>query len=1061
MRNYFKTILSCGLFHPLLILALPQNPTVQNGGATFTGTGANSNELGVSVTSPVTVIDWTSFSIGEGEAVTFSQNGSTSNFHVWNKVTGSSISQIDGAIIGNSSANVYLFNSNGIVVGPTGTILTNSFVASSLDLVDTFDPTATMEFKGSSSSGTVTINGAINALGGDITIIGYRIVNTGTLTAGGTISQAAGTDVLLQPSSNQRVFINAGGNAGAGIGIDFSGTANGESVVLVADGNAYTYAINQSGVINCTACSTSNGQVYLLADPLSSNNGAVTMTGSIVRNSTAGQAPPVTIIGKTISLINGASIAVNGANGGGVITIGDQSTYDTDNIYIDGTTSIFANANSSGNGGSVTMWASDSIIELGNITSLGSGSGNGGNVSLTTPGYLGYNAIANLSGGTSGSDGTLTLTTTAINVGGIANYNGYYVPPSFTPGNITSRVPTTSLQNTLAYANVSIIANGTGFTGDMLLADNINWSSGNQLSLQASNKLQMNYLLTMTGASSNGSNVVSLTAPTINIGLTAGTQTNSNGVNLTSGGITTAASSVLNLQGGSGSNASALLSTGSGTNTITFGEYMNVIGGSALGANAQVQGTTVNVNGITSGTGTLLVQAEDCTSAFLQASKVNIGQNTEFNNIQMLGGCCSSGNNAYIGSLTGSSTINIDLAGGLYMIGGSSGSSNQALIISSGGINIPVNVNANTISINGGTGGSGNTANISSLGNLGSVTLTTGQDLMLTGGSSAAMAAAAYVEASNMTFTVGRDVSFNGGAGVLNRVYFYGYNGVTGTVARNLTLNGGSATLASAEIKGSSGTISLNSSSNASTFAFNGGASGTSNAGARIYMVGNGNISIGATSAPEYIEFKGGSGGVDVYALALVEGNGNIYMNAQQDISLQGGGSGTYTQAGVQTLGSGSITLVTGRDLLMTTGTSASSNVYFDTAQGAVIATVGRDCTMVGICDLNEAYITSLSSNGGLLINVARNLSLSGWATINTPNPSNSYTVSYGGTKTVIDCSSINGGGAHGLFTYPGNNYFNYPFLYELFYRLRYFTNYDWYLLHIDDFWDTMMRVSP
>ncbi len=1056
-----KSICSWILLQPLFLLALPQNPTVQTGGATFTGTGSNSNELGCNVTADITVIDWSSYSVSQGQTVTYSRNGSNSDYYVWNNVTGTSISQIDGSIIGNGSGTIYLYNDNGIVIGPTGTIMTNAFIATTLDYVDSFDPTNSMLFSGSSSSGTITINGTINALNGDVTIIGYRIVNAGTLIASGAVSQAAGTSVLLQPSSSQRVYINATAGTGTGTGISMSGTATGESVILVADGNAYTYAINMSGVVDCTCCSSTAGQVFLLADPKGSENGAVTVTGSIGRTSLAAQAPPVTIIGKTIALENSASINVNGANGGGTITIGDENTYGTNNIYIDGTTSIFASATSSGNGGNITMWADDSIIQIGTITSNGAGSGNGGNVSITTPGYLGYNATTGLSGGSTGSDGTLTLTSSAVDVGGSANYGSYYAPTSYSPANITSTVTTTGLQNTLANANVSIIADGSSITGTLNQLDNISWSSGNRLSLQADYLLQLNYLLTMTGTSSASNTVVSLQAPLITIGSTDGSQTIPSGVNLTTGGISSNASTAITIYGGSAENAYAHLNTSLGTNTTIFNTYMNVLGGSAAGANATVLGTVVNIDGTKAGKGDLFLQGGDCTSAYIRGTAVNMGQNTPFENLSIIAGYCSSGNDAYIGNLSGASTINIDIDGTLTMTGGSNGSSNNARIISTGGNAIPVNVSASTVELYGGTGGSGNTSNIASLGNHGTVTVSAGEDLVLSGGDSNSTAASAYFEGTTVNFSSGRDVTFNGGNGILNRVYVYGYNGVSGMVGRNLTLFGGNASLANAEIKASSGTIALDASSGTSLFAFYGGTGSSSNAAARLYMTGNGNIVVGGQSAPGNIIFSGGSGGVDVYALALVEGNGNITMNAQQDIALVGGGSGTYTQAGLQTLGTGNVTFNAGRDLFMSTGSTASSDVYFNTAQGTIIGTVGRDCTMIGICDLNEAYITSSSSNGGILFDVSRNLTLSGWATISSPTPSNSFSIAYGGVKTVLACSSINGGTPTSPLGYPGDYYYEFAFLYELFYKLHYFTNYDWYLLHISDFWDTMMRTSP
>ncbi len=1061
MKKLLKSSIAWIIVQPLILCAIPTNPTVVAGGATYTGT--NSTNLGVNLLSEVNVLEWDNYSIANGETLTYSRNGSAGAYYVWNKVNGTEISQIDGALIANGNGNIFLFNQNGVVVGANGCVLTNSFVATTLDKVGEFTPTSNMRFKGLGSTATITINGTINALSGDVTIIGYKIINTGTLTASNTVSMAAGTDVLLQPSTNQKVFINAAGASGTGTGIEFSGAVNGKSAILIADGNAYTLAINHSGVINATACTSSEGRVMLIADPKTNNKGALTMSGSIGRNSSAGDGPSVTIAGHTVALTGSASINMSGANGGGNVTIGDQSTYNTDNIHIASGTSITTNANTTGNGGNVTMWADDSIVQIGPITSKGAGTGNGGNVSISSPGYLGYNATTDLRGGSSGSAGTLTLTTSTTNVGGSANYGSYFAPTSYTSGSITSTQTTSGLQNTLAYSNVSIVADGTNATGNMTVGANLTWSSGRTLSMNADNLLTINNDITMTGTTSSGTTILSLTAPTVNIGTSTKSHTTSRGVALTSGDIVTAASTALNLYGGAADNAFAKLNTLSGTNTITFGTNMNIVGGDATGANAEVKGTTVNINGITSGVGDLLLQADDCTSAFIDGRTVYVGQTVLFDDLEMIGGQCSSGNDAYIGSLTGASSIDIDLLGDLSMTGGSSGGSNHARIISSGGTSVAINIDANSIYINGGTGGSGNTAHIASLGSLGSVNMTAGQDLVLSGGGSSPTAASAYIEGTTVNFVAGRDVTFNGGSGTLNRVYIYGYSGVNGTAARNLALNGGSASQAYAEIKAMSGSINLNSSSDASTFSFTAGSSGAVNAAARLYMTGNGNINIGTTNAPDYVVFTGGSGGVDVYAQALIEGNGNITVFADEDIVLRGGGTGTYTHAGLKVVGNGNFNITAGRDLLMSTGTSTSSDVFFHALNGTITAVIGRDVVMSGSCEIpNDAYIKSDSTSGAITLDVARNLTQNGLSYIDVSGANQILTLNVTGIHTINDCAYINGGTpAVAPLTYPGNNYYSYAFLYELFYKLHYFTNYDWYLLHISNFWDKMMRTSP
>lgn len=1061
MKNLVKTLVAPFLLSPLFLMAIPQGPNATTGGATYTG--QNTSELGVNVTSETNVIEWSSFSIADGEGVTFSRNGEPGAYYVWNKVTGSSASQIHGALTANGEGNIYLFNENGVVVGPTGKVLTNSFTATTLDKVGSFNPTGDMRFVGSNSS-TIKIEGSVTALDGDITIIGYKIINTGTLTASGAISLAAGRDVLLQPSTNQKVFIQTSTSSGTGTGIKMSGTMEGKSAILVADGNAYTYAINHSGVINATSCSSADGRVMLIAkNTASTDKGTVTMSGMIKRNCSSGDGPSLEIYGDTISLTDSASINLSGLNGGGTITIGDESTYDTDHVHIGGSTSITSSATNSGNGGNITAWAKESLVQIGQITAKGASSGNGGTVSLTTPKYLAYNATTDLRGGASGSSGTLTLTSSALTVGGSANYGSNFAPPNFVQANVPSIVTTSGFQNTLAFSNLILHADGTNETGILTVAKDLTWSSGTKIKLQASNTLNLNQKLTMTGSTHSSNLVAHLDAPTINIGTSARTHTNTRGVSLTSGKIQTRAATTLNLYGGAGGSVQALLQTEDGSNTIAFGSDINVVGGEASSANAHIKGTSVTINGITSGSGDITLQADDCSSAAIEGETINIGKTTKINDIEMTGGLCSSGNNAYIGNQSGGSAIAIAMSGNLSMTGGSTGGSNHARIISNGGLNHNIGITAHRITLTGGSGGSGNTAHIASLGNGGTITITTTEDMTLSGGGSAATAASAYMEAGSIAYNVGRDFSLNGGSGTLNRAYVYGYEGVNATAARNHTLNGGSASLAYAEMKAASGSITLNSSSDSSTFGFYGGTTGSSNSSARMVMAGNGNIKIGTTKSPEFIRFVGGSGGIDVYAHALVEGDGNIDIRADQDITITGGGEGTQAHAGAKITGSGNINFLAGRDVLLTAGTAPSADAYFYATNGVVTGTAGRDVLLIGgscLTDEGEAFIKSAGSGSGITLNITRNLTQSGRSYIDA-GEGRPLVLAVGGTHTILDCAYVIGGLIQAPEQLPGDKYYLYEFLYELFYKLHYFTHYDWYLMFSDNFWDRMMRTSP
>ncbi|GJH14620.1 hypothetical protein CBA19CS11_37300 [Caballeronia novacaledonica] len=107
-------------------------PPLPKGGQFVAGIGSISGggqSLTINQTTSRGVINWSSFSIGNGRAVMFN-NGSGATL---NRVTGGDPSVILGAL--NASGSVYLINPQGVLVGPTVVIATGGrFVASALDV---------------------------------------------------------------------------------------------------------------------------------------------------------------------------------------------------------------------------------------------------------------------------------------------------------------------------------------------------------------------------------------------------------------------------------------------------------------------------------------------------------------------------------------------------------------------------------------------------------------------------------------------------------------------------------------------------------------------------------------------------------------------------------------------------------------------------------------------------------------------------------------------------------------------------------------------------------------
>src|SRR5262245_3905785 len=78
------------------------------------------------------IINWSDFSIAQGELTQFLQPNSEAA--ALNRVTGGNPSAIYGSLLANGR--IFLINPNGIVVGASGVIDTQSFLASTLDVAD-------------------------------------------------------------------------------------------------------------------------------------------------------------------------------------------------------------------------------------------------------------------------------------------------------------------------------------------------------------------------------------------------------------------------------------------------------------------------------------------------------------------------------------------------------------------------------------------------------------------------------------------------------------------------------------------------------------------------------------------------------------------------------------------------------------------------------------------------------------------------------------------------------------------------------------------------------------
>jgi len=404
----FSTLLF--LFAGLTLLqANPTGGSVASGSASISGTGTSS--VTINQASNIAIINWNSFSIGQGELTTFLQPSRSSA--VLNRVTGGGISSIDGTL--NANGQVFLINGNGIFVGKSGVVNTAGFTASTEDISNNDFLSGKYQFSGDSTAGVQNL-GTINALGGDIYLIGHTVDNEGALNAAsGTVGLAAAQSVLIQQSGSEHVFVEPSPTAVSdptATAVTNNGAITAAAAELrAANGNMYALAINNGGTIRATTVANQGGHVFLTSD-----SGTIVNTGSVDVSATAAQ---------------GAGGQVTLKTSGTVVNHGQ----------------IIAHGGQGGTGGTVDL--SGGVVDF------------AGGVNLTTPG---------------GTTGNLLLDPSSITIDNNTNANGTITTTGTTttytpaPNFVGSELFTGTLEAQLAIANV--IVNGVN---NVTVANAITW----------------------------------------------------------------------------------------------------------------------------------------------------------------------------------------------------------------------------------------------------------------------------------------------------------------------------------------------------------------------------------------------------------------------------------------------------------------------------------------------------------------------------------------------------------------------------------------------------------
>ncbi|MCP3688161.1 MAG: filamentous hemagglutinin N-terminal domain-containing protein, partial [Gammaproteobacteria bacterium] len=442
----------------------PQGGTVVQGSASLSTSGLTAT---INQTSNRAVIDWQGFSINSDEITQFNQP--SINAATLNRVVSGNPSAIYGQLKANGS--VYLINPNGIIVGSTGVINTQSFLASTLDVSnDEFMAGGSQYFSGDSDA-SITNLGQIEAVGGDVYLFAQNVSNEGSITAAGHLGLAGSNELYLVQQGKERIAVSLTGSAGS---VDNSGIIEAAQAELKAVGNnPFALAINQTGIIRATGFTRNeDGSVILQA-----SNGATALSGSI-----AAAGGSVDVLGDSVNV--SGEIDVSGSNGGGSVHIGGEfqgqgSTQTSQQTIVTKDATIKANAIESGDGGEVIVWSDDTSSFKGTIEARSAGEKGdyqGGFVEVSGKQHLDFEGLVDTNGGILMLDPS--------------NYEITSVAATLTNA---STIAAATIITNLASSNVIIDTSGIGTDdGDIRISEEISYDSTNDLTFLAHRHIEIN-----------------------------------------------------------------------------------------------------------------------------------------------------------------------------------------------------------------------------------------------------------------------------------------------------------------------------------------------------------------------------------------------------------------------------------------------------------------------------------------------------------------------------------------------------------------------------------------
>lgn len=345
---------------------------------------------------------FTRFGLNSGETANFISNPAVQN--ILGRVVGGDASLINGLIqVTGGNSNLFLMNPAGIIFGSNARLdVSGSFFATTASGIG-FD---NRWFNGTGANDYASLVGNPNAFafgaqpgsivnagnlavgnGQNLTLLAGEAISTGQLSApGGQITVAAvGGEQLVRIRQNGMLLsleVSASGMPGADRTLPFSGLS-------------LPRLLSGPGVAHATGITANDrGEVVLTGGqtvPVGAGTAIVSGTADV--STPNGRGGTVNVLGDKVGLFS-AKIDASGLLGGGTVRVGGDyrgagTVPAATMTYVDGKSSIAANATQSGNGGNVAIWADNTAAFFGSISAL---------ANSTTPGSGGIGGFVEVSG---------------------------------------------------------------------------------------------------------------------------------------------------------------------------------------------------------------------------------------------------------------------------------------------------------------------------------------------------------------------------------------------------------------------------------------------------------------------------------------------------------------------------------------------------------------------------------------------------------------------------------------------------------------------------------------